>query len=1065
MLAASFRSSPILSALNQRTGGRQRGFYSEALEALRDSPSSQRRAPPRARLRRDLKAESPYREVIPRASLFTNLVDDAGALEAQAREPSDESALERARTSPLLVLGARERLPRFPGFAKQPVLGSPAPGLGAPRLERQQTADVLWEAATVHAPPKMLGGERGGPLSLLAERRRRVYATQDIAALVQADGVSGETLCGHFVRLDAFDDLELETRTAHEWVAYGRAVHAHDVLADERAGQAGAVAADKQDEPAAGTSASGTAEHGAADAEPVGAPIFLTITDALGAELGTSPSVPEPPVERALRARCLPDERDRLGRWAGSLRFHEACVLEWLSGTEHVSVASRFGGGGTGGAGEDEGGQAAQGLDSAADEARAHALRNGTPMLRVRWREPPLRSDGSGERLPAESWLPRVHCHIHGEDPAVFVRRFVGAHRARARAERALALGLFADCMPEDGVSPMPLFWRRKVMGFVHAAFAQSGFAPDTFPPLARELLADVALDFVRAQNAFSLRRHLRLGWCALPGWMHLPAAAGLPGDESVALAEGDENALALARMLGGTEHQQTLLVTGEVLPPSAAVVGGAVLEPAAMAAIRGSHRNCGPVPLPSGSQVAAQRASFRFGTFLTSAVAIRVLVSLRAENQRVAESLAMFATVFDKALTLDEFDSLQHTQQHALSTFMSDGWAANLRRAMSNHLAHVNKGWFHMREARADTWDGSKLARLFRCVHLMMEEAVLDLRKACADEYRSLIQRHALATVQVVDPRTVRNGPPPGHEHLEDSALFVVELCVADGAFAFQPPLEDFAARVLHVFERAPPLLKGLPTLSPQLLPHLPAHVLGGLTLAEPFSDLELMQQTSAEVSAAMAVALHGLEKYVLSITAQFGSDAALDADQLLAALAEQALSAEELAQRARLHLDHADMLLLEIPDIVRVGPFSVRAAGVKSVLRAHRMSAAAGTLQIIAGMAVELAHAACAACEAVDATLQRDVPDIEALRAIQAELQLAPDTLAEVQATLSRMSATAAHLDSFAATLSAEQQAVYWTALKWPAVLRERIAKTEARFEGDSPLLCRAHALHAPP
>ncbi|KAJ1637722.1 hypothetical protein T492DRAFT_859698 [Pavlovales sp. CCMP2436] len=311
-----------LSALNLRHG-RQRGFYSEVLEAAAQNPAGAgslgplRASAPRQRLRRDPKAWADG-QVRSKASLFVDLSADG------PEGPSPE----RMRSSPLHTHAGEQdgRPPRFPGFKGRSVLGEP-------RVERRSSSHDLWEQSTVLAPPKMLGGERGGPLSILADRRRRVFTQLDVAALLEEEGVTSETLVGHFVTLDAFDDLELETRTAAEWTAYGAAVHASDA-------------------------------EGAPDPEmePVGGPIFITLTD----ELLHAAAADPPPADRALRVRCLPDVRDAKGRWTGDLVFHDACILEWLSDSAHVRI---------GGYSVDA--SAAGGQGEAGAAARRHARKNG----------------------------------------------------------------------------------------------------------------------------------------------------------------------------------------------------------------------------------------------------------------------------------------------------------------------------------------------------------------------------------------------------------------------------------------------------------------------------------------------------------------------------------------------------------------------------------------------------------------------------------------------------------------------------------------------------------------
>ena len=78
------------------------------------------------------------------------------------------------------------------------------------------------------------------------------------------------------------------------------------------------------------------------------------------------------------------------------------------------------------------------------------------------------RSIPSSPRVPAASpsasagrngehseWLPRVKICFLAEEPALYAKRYVAAHAARAEALALLQYELYADCMPMDDVPQM----------------------------------------------------------------------------------------------------------------------------------------------------------------------------------------------------------------------------------------------------------------------------------------------------------------------------------------------------------------------------------------------------------------------------------------------------------------------------------------------------------------------------------------------------------------------------------------------------------------------------------
>ena len=450
------------------------------------------------------------------------------------------------------------------------------------------------------------------------------------------------------------------------------------------------------------------------------------------------------------------------------------------------------------------------------------------------------------------------------------------------------------------------------------------------------------------------------------------------------------------------------------------------------------------------------ERSGFHLSTFLTTPGALLASQRVRAECVELL-NLNLLHTHFSKPATIDEFIEAQTRTIDSAAEYLRDKWANTIRNAIKHSLRDVGKGWYNLGERDIEVYNVSKLKRLLAMLNMMMQDSIVVMGDANLQAYADLIIERSAFVVTPVSPSDVRllrlpeaeaaavraaavNAAPP-------APLFHLDLRVIDGVgFEYVHSPEEFVEEAVGAYSRAVDAVQGLPQLERLVMPS------SILTGTAPMTTLDPSQGAVPlhleKVRATLQRALPHAEAYI-ALLAPYIPVVQLDLSAHVASLGAVSRSVSEIASDVRDQLRMAAAAEAELPQTVNLGLFLVNTSPVRDFVTQRHHEIAKRLLGNIKTRIATAGAAAHSAFVAIENSLRRRLPDIEAVADLEDYITTLPSELISLQECLRSMAREQSVLDEFWSNLSDPEHAAFWKTLSWPKRITGRIE--------DARLMCR--------
>jgi dynein heavy chain len=620
------------------------------------------------------------------------------------------------------------------------------------------------------------------------------------------------------------------------------------------------------------------------------------------------------------------------------------------------------------------------------------------------WEDPSghFASDAAAAAEPTERSVHRVDLLFLAEDVFVFASRVAAAHAARRAAMDSLRFELYIDCVPPENGPPAPEAEATSRL----LARALNSDALRSRRAAAQAMLAEVAADRDRTLTVVRFR----------------------------AMAEAAHAAEAFDATVVSI-FNKVPLPPPTWARPSAPALGMVADAPA--------HR-------------CLARGNFHLTSLLTTGEAVTAAQRVKAECE-AALRLPLLQTHWSKPATIDEYTEAQSRVTDGAAAHLREGWAGAIRNAIRHSLRDVGKGWFNLNEKDIEVYQVSKLKRLLAMLNLVVQDTIVALGEASLRAYADLVVARAAFRVVLHSSSDVALERLPEAQEAADKAaaanaappapLFQLDLGVIDGVgFEYVHPPEEFAEEAVNAYMRAVGATQGLPQLERSVMP--PSLISG----SAPMATLDLtdgaVPRHLVRVREALHRALPHPQTY-LALLSPYVPTAQLDVPAHVAKLGVASRSVSEIAADAREQLRRAAAVEAELPPRVNLGLFSVNAAPARDFLAQRHKEVARQLLGVVKARVSAAGADVTASFAAIENSLRRKLPDIEAVAELEEYIAALPSELMPLQESLRAMTREHAALDEFWTNLSDAEHSTYWKTLAWPRRIALRIGDAQAMCE----------------
>lgn len=264
--------------------------------------------------------------------------------------------------------------------------------------------------------------------------------------------------------------------------------------------------------------------------------------------------------------------------------------------------------------------------------------------------------------------LQRLFVCFDVEDPKLYCDRIAMCIKQKKDIEASLALSLYIDCMPVDGLKPLES--------------------------------EQVSRILTKSSNTDALRNNTALDTSTLMQQYNLNHMRSL-------------NKMILIQLLHS--HIKEIQSANPVSTDASLFSNADHIFPSQKEIATGSE-----VPL------AETKKSFTFYSLLTKMETIRIMAHIQVENVHISKTVLF--PIPEKTVRVEEFSITQATSLQTFTVHVKDAWITSVTSQVRNNLKDVKKGWFNIEESNYEVYNFSKLRKFLHRLNFNMEDIIRDL-------------------------------------------------------------------------------------------------------------------------------------------------------------------------------------------------------------------------------------------------------------------------------------------------------------------------------------------------
>ena len=495
--------------------------------------------------------------------------------------------------------------------------------------------------------------------------------------------------------------------------------------------------------------------------------------------------------------------------------------------------------------------------------------------------------------------LHRIFVCFDAEDPNAYCHHLQEALRVKTNTIASVALNLYVDCMPLDGIREMESEQTSRIVA--------------------------------NAVNMDALRQNPLLDTTALIQQFNMNHMRTLNQLILAHLLRTQPNEMGMVKMVGSD--------------PSIFLDPASAFSPLQEVVV--------PADLPFSERANA----FKFCSLWNKIEPVRIMLQLSSET--VAIEKLLFFTYSEKTLRLDEFNMNQQYAATAMATAVKDHWVNAVALSVRNNLKEVKKGWFNLDEANLEVYKFSKIRNFMVRINFVMEDAMRDLIRRSTGAYAAMIEEFCPDVCEVQSNAfcEVQGGKFP----LFTTDLKFLEGTPEQPAkFVYSASPETLEDTVMGCFDNCFEMFKGIVKIERRCMKKLfwaydpvmmtasvnepwaaalRSRLLGNLKRAlQPMHDYlvtlqEFMELISIDIKA-----------YADDVEAKWGN-------------AETSMNLPEICNLARRHAVDSEAIFHALPSDVDLGMVKIDCRNVKKMLAAKHKSIAAKLFDVLEKKAKEYA------------------------------------------------------------------------------------------------------------
>ena len=424
----------------------------------------------------------------------------------------------------------------------------------------------------------------------------------------------------------------------------------------------------------------------------------------------------------------------------------------------------------------------------------------------------------------------------------------------------------------------------------------------------------------------------------------------------------------------------------------------------------------------------------------------------LRCTRRVWAESLWLSATSLVAGLPmelpcrLDEFIETQATHVDGVGRRLREEWVPACERILAQEVGA-------MRGVSTNSYAHGRGPRLLQLLRLMMQDQLQALEYSTLAEILRLVCRFAVPASECSSPviQWVHEWPPAA------PPLLAVALRLEDSSLVFAPTLEEVAAALEGLFDRAAGATAGLPAV---VASELGVDALEELrSLDKAASDDARLCPRRMSVLAARGEVRRMVERslerprQLRAHMAQFEELASMAESGYLDGLRESAPSLEAFGVELRRWGEVAETVRAAAPSEVHCRLLLVHTEELRAELVAKAETLQRGVADLLHAELVEKTASVASRSSSLLASLTQDSDSTEAAMAMKEQLDSAADECGDISLTVAtELLARAAVLDQFSYALPDETSAALHEAVGWPHRIEQQAAAAQLKQERDT-------------
>ena len=587
--------------------------------------------------------------------------------------------------------------------------------------------------------------------------------------------------------------------------------------------------------------------------------------------------------------------------------------------------------------------------------------------------------------------LHRIFLCFETEDPYIFAKRVIAAHRSRREFESMLRYSLYVDSMPTDEISPLDNEQVSRILSLALNTEAMRQSALDT-----SALLTEVNIDFARTLNKIVFDKSI-----------NDPSQKSLKSQLQLCLREEKESPVPQSGVFQIPQHD-----------------------------------------FPK------HYSDFCFNSFYTKPEAIDALRIVTHECLEVLE-MRLFNTHFTKSLRLDEFEQQQSSSIAQLHHFLKETWSHSLKSAVKTSLKDVGKGWFNLQEKNREVYMFSKLKKFMNRVNFLMEDSVRYLVQDSLNEYRDLINRKAKYEVTVTDTNDVSVNLREGVKQTQDNddandddsereevPLFRATVTVREGKVTFKKELDDFVSVPIAMLEKGLSMVQNVPQLESSVMEHLFWY--GGESKMNCVQRGEdWVQELESSIRTTLEEATIPLREY-LELFSKYNEFLSMDIDQYITEhWTKDDFTIDDIKKEINSHFKEIEKIEKHIPSTIWLGVAQVSCEEVQRLLILKHQQIIQKELSVFA----QLTKSRCIAINteffAIERELKTTPEDIEALTQMKKYMETVPSMLAMHKGAIAFVLESFVFMDEFKYKYTADMFRLRWQIFGWNKTIADLLER----------------------